>query len=171
MSSQCLEVVCVGLLVGKAPIWIPLLFLLFLASNLTPWGQGQHTGSSVPSFHATGRMPYATVSLADQATSLSGKPVDTAQHPGGRCEREAASGRQAEPSRSNPAVHQAVAELDIRPSLGSQLAAVPLCCPLTGHIITSLLQVRETRLRRPACTCLEIIQLVGDGDTSQLQVS
>lgn len=116
-------------------------------------------------------MPYATVSLADQAISLSCKHVGMAQHPSGRYEREAASECQAELPRSKPAVYQAVAELDIRPSLGSQLAAVPLCCPLTGNIITSLLQVRETRLRKPECTCLEIIQLVGDGDTSQLQVS
>lgn len=37
---------------------------------------------------------------------------------------------------------------------------------LAGNVIISLLQVRKPRLRKPEFTCLEIIQLVGDRDSS-----
>lgn len=47
------------------------------------------------------------------------------------------------------------------------------CClhgSLAGNVIISLLRVRKPRLRKPGLTCLEIIQLVGDGDRVQVQV-
>lgn len=49
------------------------------------------------------------------------------------------------------------------------------CCSLrgslTGNIIISLFQVRKPRLRKTEFTCLEIIQIVGDGDRIKIQVS
>lgn len=75
--------------------------------------------------------------------------------------------------------HCALTQLFIRPAHGAgskaELGSPPHCCSLRGslgvNIIISLLQVRKSRLRKIEFTCLEIIQIVGDGDRINIQVS
>lgn len=76
------------------------------------------------------------------------------------------AGARPEPLCSNPTVYQTAHGAGSKAELGFPLHCCFLRGSLTSNIIISLLQVRKPRLRKIEFTCLEIIQIAGDGDRS-----